>query len=261
VFATVLTGAKGKALKEKYLDNLWCFSGQLATSGHEYAAHFGQVWQTDPDVAHQGGYFGTLNLAGEKRIDNQWTVSHSLDQQVIFHRGSFITLSLGDTFPKGLWFENRTLGFGRVIFPNPDVLQAWKPGHARLGSLFSAGQNMGMVFASPVKQSRELFYMVARDDGHVLRTTQLTDTPEVDEQVVKAASLGEHLLVVWREGQAQANVRIMNIRGKWLTEPKLLEYSIPQNHDLVRLPGGDVAWLVAEDGAKEVTLVRVRETK
>jgi hypothetical protein len=90
---------------------------------------------------------------------------------------------------------------------------------------------------------------------------QLTDTPNVDEQVVKAAPFGEHLLVVWREGQAQAKAGILSIRGQWLDEPQLLEHAIPQNHDIVALPNGDVAWLVGEDGAKEATLVRVSGKK
>jgi hypothetical protein len=34
-----------------------------------------------------------------------------------------------------------------------------------------------------------------------------------------------------------------------------LEYSIPQNHDIVTLPNGDIAWLIADDGAKELKLV------
>src|SRR5262249_9788786 len=111
---TVLTGAKGKVLKERYLDDLWCFTGRFATSGTDDAAHFAHVWQTDPTVAHQGGYFAVVDHTGKKLVENAWTVSHSLDQRLLYHRGSFFTLSLGDVFPKGIHFENRTLGGGRV---------------------------------------------------------------------------------------------------------------------------------------------------
>ncbi len=270
LFRTVLTGDKGRLLKEKYLDDLWCFSGQLAMSGTELAAHFGQVWQTDPTVAHQGGYFGTVDSAGRKVIDNQWTVSHSLDQQLIAHRGAFCTLSLGDVFPKGLWFENRTFGFGRLIFPSDEQLKEWNPGHARLGSLFPVGRNVGMVFVSEVGGSRELFLVVVRDDGRVHRTVQLTDTPQFDEQLVKAAPFGEHLLVLWREANSAKNgpnqeppvhkAAVMNTHGHWLTEPMLLEHPIPESHDLTVLSNGDIAWLTANDGDEKLTLVRVRNS-
>jgi hypothetical protein len=229
----------------------------MADSGTQYAVHFAHVWQTDPHVAHQGGYFGTVDRTGQKVIDTQWTVSHSFDQQVIYHRGSFITLSHADPLPKGLWLENRTLGFGRLVFPREAEIEKWKYDQARLGSLFSVGRNVGLVFLSPVGESREIFYLLARDDGHILRTVQLTDTPHVDEQAVKAVLFGGHLLVVWREGKSDTKAGIINPTGQWIVQSEPLGQPIPQNHELTRLTNGDVAWLVTQDGARDLKLVRV----
>ena len=80
-------------------------------SKHDY------MWQTEKAVANQGGYFGSVDFKGKKHLDHGWTVSHSLDQRLIHHRADFLTLSLGDTFPKGIVFENRTRGRSQVIYP------------------------------------------------------------------------------------------------------------------------------------------------
>ncbi len=258
-FITLLTGEKGKVLGAKFLDNLWCFSGRLASSGTQYAVNFGQAFQTDPNVAHQGGHFGIYDLSGQKVQEDRWTVSHSHDQQVIFHNGSFLTLALGDAFPKGLRFDNRTLRFGRTLFPAENELEKWPAGQARLGSMFSVGRRVAIVFLSGVGDSRELFYILANDDGHVVRTAQLTDSPLVDEQTVKAALFGRNILVVWREGKSDTKAGVIDLAGRWLVGPEPLGQPIPQNHELTRLPGGDVAWMVADDGDRLATLVLVTQ--
>lgn len=118
---------------------------------------------------------------------------------------------------------------------------------------------MGAVFISHLGASREIFYLVARDDCHVLRTVQLTATPNADEQAVKAAVFGELILVVWREGASDTKAGIINLKGDWVTKPAPLGQPIPQNHDLTTLPNGDVAWLAAEHGGSELLLVQVTQ--
>jgi uncharacterized protein (TIGR03000 family) len=256
-FRTVLTGGKGRLLKERYLDDLWCFSGRLAASDKEYAAHFGHVWQTDPDVAHQGGYFATVDFKGKKGIEHSWTVSHSLDQQLIRHRDSFLTLSLGDVYPKGLWFQNRTLNLGRVIFPPPHDREKWRADTARLGSLCPAGRHTAIVLLSKDSSTRDMVYLLVGDDLQVLRSRTLLDSRNIDEQAVRLAPFGENLLLAWRDGDHGAKVALIDFAGRFLNEPIAVDATLPTRDELIHFPNGDVGWLTAENGQPRVQLVRI----
>ena len=75
------------------------------------------------------------------------------DQGILVHRGNFLTVSVGDTFPKGLHFENRSLGMGRVIYPDPDRKKDYDADSTHLGSMASVGGNVGLRVSVPSLRS------------------------------------------------------------------------------------------------------------
>jgi hypothetical protein len=254
VFETILTGINPDPTQSTHLDTLWCYRGRFMTSGTEYAVHFAHIQQQ----GHQGGYYATIDFAGNKTKVNGWTVSHSLDQRLLYHRGQWFSMSLGDTFPKGLQLENRTLGRGKVIFPSSAMIGAWKPESANLGSMVSAGKNIGLIVASQSGASKELFYLLVDTEGRVLKTIRLTNTPTINESIVRMIPFGKNLLIAWQVSPTQTKVAVINYDGKVLNMPAVVNQPLPGNDELVSFPNGDVGWLVAKHGEASLSVVRVR---
>jgi hypothetical protein len=254
VFETVLTGVNPDPTQGTHLDTLWTYRGRFVTSGTTYAVHFAHI---EPH-GHQGGYYAVLDFTGRKVVENGWTVSHSLDQRLLYHQGQYFSMSLGDTYPKGFHFANRTLGRGRVIDPAPDQLASWNPGEARLGSMVSAGRNIGVVVASKDGASRDLFYLLVDTEGRVLRKVRLTNTAGINESAVRLVPYGKHLLVAWQETPTQTKVAVLNYDGRFLNQPVVVNQPLPGNDELVAFPNGDVGWVVARNGENTMGVVRIR---
>lgn len=259
-FRTALTGARGVALKERYLDNLWCFSGQFAASPTGYAAHFAHVWQTDPNVAHQGGYYGQVDFQGKVVKENGWTVSHSLDQRVIHHKDAFLTLSLGDTFPNGVYFENRTTGKNLLSYPPPELKPTFDSrGTMHLGSLIPVGDNVAAAFVMQHGGTKILTYQLLSPDAKVLHSVKVTELPKASPHVVRLASYGGNLLLARQEGQEASKLVVIDHQGRILNQPTTVQEPLPDNDELVALPGGDVGWVLATHGERTVRFIRVKK--
>jgi hypothetical protein len=259
-FRTVLTGAKGTALKERYLDNLWCFSGQLAASANQYAAHFAHVWQTDPNVAHQGGYYGQVDFQGKVVKENGWTVSHSLDQRVLHHQNAFVTLSLGDTFPRGIYFENRTTGKNLLSYPPEGQKATFDPrGAMQLGSLVPAGDNVAAAFVTQHGETKVLTYQLLSLDAKLLTSVKVSELPKTAPHVVRLAPYGGNLLLARQDGQESSKLVVFDHQGRILDQPTTVPEPLPDNDELVALPGGDVGWVLATHGERTVRLIRVKK--
>ena len=262
VFRTILVGEKGRGDGQHFLDDHFSFTGRFAAAGDQYAIHFAHSLNTGKGGVHQGGYYGLLDAAGKIISKNEWTVSHSLDQRLLHHRSCFITLSAGDCYPKGLWFENRTLGVGRIIYPAAEKREAFGNCggfvNAVLGSMVPIGPDIAISFTTKDGPSREAVYMRLAEDGAVLDTVVLTDTPETEEQVVKLAPFDGQLLLVTRGMEKPTRLALIDHHGNLLTEPLEIDHSVPQNDDLLSLPSGDVGWLNAKDGDVEVRFIRIR---
>lgn len=254
VFETVLTGANPDPTQGKHLDELWCYRGRFITSGTHYAVHFAHI----QEQGHQGGYYAVLDFTGKKVKQNDWTVSHSLDQRLLYHQGQYFSMSLGDVFPKGFHFENRTLGRGKVIYPAKDQIEQWNPENANLGSMVSAGKNIGLIVASKNGASKDLFYLLVDTEGRILKTTRLTNTSSINESVVRLVPYGKNLLVGWQENPSQTKVAVINYDGKFLNKPVVVNQPLPGNDELVAFRNGDVGWVVAKHGESTMSVVRVR---
>jgi hypothetical protein len=254
VFETVLTGLNPDPTQGTHLDTLWCYRGRFITTGTQYAVHFAHIQQQ----GHQGGYYAVLDFTGKKVVENGWTVSHSLDQRLLFHKGQFFSMSLGDVYPKGFHFENRTLGRGKVIYPAKDQIGQWNPESANLGSMVSAGRNIGLVIASKDGASKDLVYLLVDTEGRILRSVPLTHTSSINESSVRLIPYGKNLLVAWQENPNQTKVAVINYDGKFLNKPVVVNQPLPGNDELVTFPNGDVGWIAAKQNESTMSLVRIR---
>jgi hypothetical protein len=255
VFETILTGANPDPTLGTHLDRLWTYRGRFITTGSQYAVHFAHI---EPG-GHQGGYYATLDFTGRKLRVNGWTVSHSLDQRLLYHQGQYFSMSLGDVYPKGIHFENRTLGRGKVIYPAKDQIAQWSPNEANLGSMVSVGKNIGVILTSKHNGSKELFYLLLDTEGRILRTTRLSNTAAFDESIVRLVPFGKNLLVAWQISPNQTKVAVINADGKWLNNSVVINQPLPGNDEIVAFPNGDVGWLVAKHGESTMSLVRIRK--
>jgi hypothetical protein len=254
--STVLTGVKDDPKKSTHLDKLWCTRGRLVTAENQYAVHFAHI---EPG-GHQGGYYAQIDFQGKKSVEHGWTVSHSLDQRLLVHRGKFFTLSLGDTYPRGIYFQNRGAGEGKMIYPPRDRLETWEPWGGKLGSMVSAGKNLGLLILSKRSKEhrRDLVYLHVDEAGRVLDTVQLTDTPDIDEMTGRVAPFGDDLLLAWHEERGGTKIAVINYQGKMLSEPVVVKAPLPDNDELVTFPNGDVGWLSPKSKIARVNLTRVR---
>lgn len=119
------------------------------------------------------------------------------------------------------------------------------------------GPNVAVVFLTKDGESQDVVYMLLEEDGRVLRTVKLTDTPKIDEQVVRLAPFGEHLLLAWQESEGVTKLAVIDARGRFRNRPATIKEPLPQNDDLVLFPNGDVGWLVGKTGDRQLRLVRV----
>jgi hypothetical protein len=257
-----LVGEKGREADQHFLDEHFSFTGRLAAAGNHVAAHFAHSWNTGKSGTHQGGYFAIVERGGRVVQEDQWTVSHSLDQRLLFHGGCWFTFSAGDCFPKGLYLQNRTLGFGRVVYPEPAEREAFGNcggfANAHLGNLVPLAADLAATFITKRDGSPKLYFLRLAPDCTVVSEKHLADMPADEQiQVVKIAPYGECLLVAWREAEAETKLAIVDSDGRFSGEPQSVAHSLPVHDDLIVLPGGDVAWLTAKNGESAVRLVRI----
>lgn len=172
VYRTLLMGGKGRGANQHFLDDNFSFAGRCASSGAQFAVHFAHSWNTGQSGVHQGGYYGLLDRQGKVVSQEQWTVSHSLDQRLIFHEDCFLSCSAGDCYPKGISFHNRTLNLGRVIYPDIPSREAFGncagTVNAVLGSMIPVGRDVGLTFLTRIAGSQEVIYLLVSGDGTAL---------------------------------------------------------------------------------------------
>jgi hypothetical protein len=170
-------------------------------------------------------------------------------------------MSLGDTYPRGIHFENRSGGGGKIIYPPKHQLDTWEPLGGKLGSLVSAGKNLGLLILSKKSKQhrRDLVYLHVDESGRVLDMVQLTDTPDTDEMTGRLMPFGDDLLLAWHEERGSGTkVAVINYQGKILSEPVVVKAPLPSNDELVTFPNGDVGWLSPKSKVARVNLTRVR---
>lgn len=83
------------------------------------------------------------------------------------------------------------------------------------------------------------------------------NTPDEDEQIVRLGRLGDHLLLAWQSQAGPTWLQRLTASGQKFGEVLTVYQPLSSGDELVALPTGEVAWLAADDGAREMRLVRM----
>ncbi len=258
LFKTPLTGAYGNGPGTHFASR-WFSYAKLASSGKEVATHFSHLVHLKGGAVHQGGFFARLDDKGKILQKNHWTVSHSLDQALAFHNGDWFTASVGDAFPVGIPFINRSQKKARsLIYPLAGQRDGFHPKLTHLGSLVGIGEDVALAFVTRVGGVWQTYYAVMDRTGDVKRLVNLPITiPPTTHAGANLARFGADLLLIWTETDTTTRYVPMDSTGRFLGRSTLVEQPIGRRNDLALFANGDVGWLTAPRGTKEVTLVRV----
>ena len=258
-FKTPLTGANGNGPGTHFASR-WFWYAELVSSGKEFAVHFAHEVHLKGGAKHQGGYFARLDAKGAKLQENQWTVSHSLDQALLHHRGDWFTASVGDAFPVGIPFINRSQKKARsLIYPSKDHRDGFQPKRTRLGNLVGIGDDVGLAFVTRVGETWQTYFALMDRAGEVKRLVKLPTTIQpTTHAAVQLARFGADLLLIWTETDTTTAYVPMDSAGRFLGRPTLLDLPLGRRDDLAYFANGDIGWLSSARGSNEVTVVRVR---
>ncbi len=256
LFKTTLTGAKGDGPGTRFA-NAWFRSGKVVSSGHDFAVHFGHFVHTNDGERHQGGYYAQLDRQGNKLLERPWTVSHSIDQALLHHSGDWLTVSVGDAFPRGLPFFNRTQKARRLIYPPAAQAVNYQPETTHLGNMVAVGDDVGLAFVTRVDETSQFLYVLMDKAGEVESLVKLHEGRPVQGAAVNLAPFGPHLLFIWTETETRTGVVPIDSTGRFLSEPTFVDEPFGGGNDLAIFPNGDVGWLTASRGTAEVKLVRL----
>lgn len=259
LFKTPLTGANGNGPGTHFASR-WFSYAKLASSGREVAAHFAHLVHLKGGAVHQGGYFARLDDKGNILQKNHWTVSHSLDQALVYHKGDWFTASVGDAYPVGIPFINRSQKKARtLIYPPRDQRDAFHPKLTHLGSMVGIGDDVALAFVTRVGGTWQAHYAVMNRSGEVKRFVNIVDKiPPTTHAGVNLARFGADLLLIWTETDTTTRYVPIDSEGRFLGQPTLVDLPIGRRNDLAYFANGDVGWLTATRGASEVKLVRVK---
>jgi len=259
LFKTPLTGANGNGPGTHYASR-WFSYAKLVSSGKEFAVHFAHQVHLKGGAKHQGGYFGRLDEKGNILQKNHWTVSHSLDQGLVYHKGDWFTASVGDAHPVGIPFNNRSQKKARsLIYPAKDERDGFRPKMTRLGSMVGIGDDVGLVFVTRVGESWQAYYAVMDKTGEVKRLVSIpAKIPPTTHPGVNLARFGSDLLLIWTETDTTTRFVPIDREGRFLGRPTLVDLPIGRRNDLALFANGDIGWLTAGPKAGEVKLVRVK---
>lgn len=264
LFRTVLLGTKGREDGAHYLDDNFSFTGRFAASARShYAAHFAHMANFGKGGHHQGGFYAVLDDTGKVVHRNTWTGSHSLDQRLAYLPGrGFLTVFAGDCFPKGVVYENRSLRLSRVLYPEPEKQEAFGNCagmvNATLGSFAVTGPNATLTFLTKQGSMTLLIYMLIAEDGQELKRAKVIELPSSNDLVVRHAAFDDHLLLAWQEKVGETKLARLHMSGVLMSKPVTITERLPQNDDLIVFPNGDVGWISAKTGDRQMRLIRVQ---
>lgn len=134
--------------------------------------------------------------------------------------------------------------------------------NAQLGNLVPLGSDLATVFITKREGLAKLYFLRLAPDCTVVSQQHLADMPAGEEsQVVKIAPFRDWLIVAWRVAEAETKLAIVSPDGQLLAAPQSVAYALPAHDDMLVLPGGDVAWVMANQGESAVRLIRITAMK
>jgi hypothetical protein len=114
-----------------------------------------------------------------------------------------------------------------------------------------------LTFLTKEGATSVVMYLLLEEDGRELKRSKVVEFPATDEAVVRHAALGEHLLLAWQEKIGETKLAWLHRSGTLMSKPATVKERLPKNDDLIVFPGGDVGWISAKTGDRQLRLVRV----
>jgi hypothetical protein len=207
LFDRLIIGNRPHTEYQAKFDPMAFGSSRLLYAGGRYVSYFAhqQNFSTNPDSVnvHQGDMLVCIDTAGDTISASggwSWGTSHSLDERLIYDGSAFVTVSLGDAYPKGITFQRvKKLG-KKTIMALDGNMAGWANGD--LGGLVYTGKRYIVAFCTPQgRDTTDAGFMVVDSLGAVQRTVWLTQQKKgtgTRLNRVNAAQLGNSLtLVAW----------------------------------------------------------------
>lgn len=264
-FRTLLIGDKPRSQKGSKFDPMDFGSSRLAFANGRYCAYYShqQNFADTGEDVHQGDMLVQLNDQGSRQSGGwDWGTSHSLDQRLIHDGQYFVTVSLGDCYPKGITFQRVGAGDKKVLMEVPG--NCLGKADALLGGLVQMGKLYAVPFATPQGRSaQDAGILFADAAGKLSRTTWLTALASGDDKkVVKvnSARLADNLLVAYVVNDAgdrkdSTFAVVVDTAGKILLGPDYLAEGFHPGDDFAVFPNGDVGWAYVRGG--KIRVVRI----
>ncbi len=271
-FETQLIGFKPEWEYQAKFDPMAFGSSRLHFADSKYASYYAhqQQFSENPDSAevHQGDMLVFLDTAGNTLSGGwNWGTSHSLDERIDHDGEAFVTVSLGDAYPKGITFQRVGEINKKTIMQLDANMGGWANGD--LGGLVILDEGYVVAFCSPQgRDTTDAGFMCVDADGTVLRTVWLTENKKGTSKKlnrVNAAQYGDSLVfVAWNIYDKNSKVDTTfavacDFAGNVIIGPDRLDDTFNIGDDFVTLPNGDVAWAIAESG--KLKIVRVAFTQ
>jgi hypothetical protein len=88
--------------------------------------------------------------------------------------------------------------------------------------------------------------------------SKVAEMPATADCVVRHAAMGEHLLLAWQQKPRETTLARLHASGVLMSKPATIKERLLQRDDLIAFPGGDVGWISAKTGDRQLRLIRVR---
>ena len=264
-FRTLLIGGVPKEQKGSKFDPMNFGSSRLAFAGSTYVAYYAHqqnFGDATPDV-HQGDMLVNLDAAGAKKTGGwDWGTSHSLDQRIIHDGQAFVTVSLGDCYPKGITFER--VGVLRKVTLLAVDGDCGGKANGILGGVAKVSDIYAVAFGTPQGRSaQDAGVMFVNAQGKVRRTAWLTilsGGAKKSVTRVNTAAFGTDLLMAWIVNDQATKkdstyIAVMDTTGKILLGPDNIDESFSYGDDFMNFPNGDVGWAYARNDKMRVVRV------
>jgi hypothetical protein len=170
-----------------------------------------------------------------------------------------MTVSVGDAFPKGLPFINRSRKKTRhLIYPPADQKDSYKPKWTHLGNMAGVGDNVALAFGTNVRDVWKYYFVLMDRAGAVKQFVTLREGMTLKHSGINLSAFGTDLLLLWKETDTRTGFAPIDGTGRFLSEPKFVDEVLLRRNDLPVFANGDVGWLTTTPRSTEVKLVRVQ---
>jgi hypothetical protein len=268
-FETQLIGIKPHTEKGSKFDPMAFGSSRLHYANNRYASYFShqQNFSDNPDDPniHQGDMLVFLDTGGNKMVDSggwNWGTSHSLDERLDYDGEVFVTVSLGDAYPKGITFQRVTKFKKKTILELDANMSGWANGD--LGGLVILDAIYAVAFLTPQwRDTTDVGVLFVNADGELTNLIWMTASRRNTGRYINranAARYGEDILIAWNVYNKDERTDIPFIatitsNGQIVYGPDQINVTFNIGDDFVTFPNGDTGWAIAEDG--KLKIVRV----